>query len=694
MPLQRLLKERFGHNRFREGQEAIITHLLSGKDALVVMPTGAGKSLCYQLPALAMGGTTLVVSPLIALMKDQVDSLQKAGVRATYINSTVPPDERRARLVGLRNGDWELLYVAPERFSDRFVDFLNLCDIRLFAIDEAHCLSQWGHDFRPDYLRLGAVREALKSPTTIALTATATPEVQQDILHTLRMPKAEVVIQGFERKALDIEVLHVANLQEKRKRLPSLVSGKSALVYAATRKNVEKAARCLEEAGIRCGLYHGGLEHSARTRVQEAFLDGKLDVVVATNAFGMGVDRSDVRCVVHWDLPGSLEAFYQEIGRAGRDGLPAKASLLFNPADRRTQEFFIRMGHPNTDDVAQVYKTLQDQDCNPVHIYPEVLADGLGEDANAVRTVDSCISVLRREGWVSRAHGGESGMISVRLNEPDTPFALDEEKLRKRRDSEYAKLDAILGFPKQGCRMHSLMRYFGESPPKGGCGHCDVCANGDLNEPEEMEGEDFDLACKVLRCIKEMRKPFSTTMVARVLCGSNEKAVMAFQFDRLKGYGLLSAWNSKRVEKLLEALIDAGALESRRVTRVIRGREMTYGELHIPRYGQHLIVGKADSLKLVFPRPERKHKALVWKKPVAGVAGASDLLALLKEVRRQLATEASVPAYVVASNRTLEEMASARPDNQAEMLAVHGMGPSRYARYGNPFIDAIRGFSA
>jgi ATP-dependent DNA helicase RecQ len=508
------------------------------------------------------------------------------------------------------------------------------------------------------------------------------------------MSKAKVVVQGFERKSLDIEVLNVANLQEKRKRLPSLVSGRSALVYAATRKNVEKAARCLQEAGIQCGLYHGGLDHGARTQVQEAFLNGHLDVVVATNAFGMGVDRADVRCVVHWDLPGSLEAYYQEIGRAGRDGLSAKATLLFNPSDRRTQEFFIRMGHPNPSDVEQIYNGLIAQNANPVRVHPEVLADYLGEDPNAVRTVESCISVLRREGWISLARGGEPGQLGVRLKDPQAPFSLDREKLRKRRDSEYAKLDAMLAFPKQGCRMHGLMRYFGESPPPSGCGHCDVCAAGGQAEPEDLEGDDFDLVCKVLRCIKEMRKPFSPTMVVRVLCGSSEKAVLAFRFDRLKGYGLLSAWNGKRVERLLEALVDAGALESRRVTRVIRGREMTYGELHIPRYGQHLISGKTDSLSMVFPHPKRKRKPLVWKKPGAGIAGSSDLLALLKEVRRQLASTASVPAYVVASNRTLEEMATARPDNQAEMLAVHGMGPSRYARYGTPFIDAIREFSA
>jgi len=694
MPLQRLLKDRFGHDRFRDGQESIVEHLLSKQDALVVMPTGAGKSLCYQLPAVALGGTTLVVSPLIALMKDQVDSLQRLGVRATYINSTVPPAERRERLVGLRNGDWELLYVAPERFTDRFVDFLKICDIRLLAIDEAHCLSQWGHDFRPDYLRLGAVREALGCPTTIALTATATPEVQKDITQTLRMAQAKVIVQGFERKNLDVEVIPVANLQEKRKRLPSLVSGRSALVYAATRKNVEKAARCLQEAGVDCGLYHGGLEHEARSRVQEAFLEGRLNVVVATNAFGMGVDRADVRCVVHWDLPGSLEAYYQEIGRAGRDGLSAQATLLFNPADRRTQEFFIRMGHPAFEDVHRVYEALQAQGCNPVYTSPEVLADCLGDDPNALRTVDSCISVLRREAWVKRVHGGNEGLVGVQLRDPGEALTLDEARLRRKRESEYAKLDAMLGFPKAGCRMHSFMRYFGERPPKGGCGHCDVCRGGGQQEPELLEGEDFALICKTLRCIKDMRKPFSPTMVSRVLSGSEDKSVLAFRFDRLRNYGLLSHWKTTRIERLLEAMVDAGALESKRVTRVIRGREMTYGELHIPRFGQQLLSGKEEALSMVFPRPKLKHKPLVWQKAGAGVAGAADLLAMLKEVRRQLAKDASVPPYVVASNRTLEEMATARPESQADMLALHGMGPSRFARYGTPFMVAIRSFSA
>lgn len=690
MPLQRLLKERFGHDRFREGQEPIVEKILEGQDSLVVMPTGAGKSLCYQLPAVALGGTTLVVSPLIALMKDQVDGLQRRGIRATFINSTIPPQERRERLVGLREGRFELLYVAPERFSDRFVEFLGLCDIRLLAIDEAHCVSQWGHDFRPDYLRLGAVREALNKPTTVALTATATPEVQADILKTLRMPNAHVLVQGFERQNLAIEVLSVSGLHEKRRRLPGLVGKETTLVYAATRKGVEKAARCLTEAGIECGVYHGGLDNSARSSVQEAFLEGRLRVVVATNAFGMGVDRADVRRVVHWDLPGSLEAYYQEIGRAGRDGLPAAATLLFNAADKRTQEFFIRMGHPPLEDVYRLYERLQGMKHNPVVTQPEVLADCFGDDPNALRTVDSCLSVLRREGWASRAHSPDPGLVAIRLRDPSLRLELDEAKLLRRRDSEYAKLDAMLAFPKGGCRMHTLMRYFGETPPPETCGHCDRCLSGGLDEPVLLDAPELHVLSETLLCIKQMRKAFSSSMVQRVLTGSQEKAVMAFRFDRLKGYGSLSHWTSDRVETLLERLVDLGALESRRVTRVIRGREMTYSELHLTSMGRDISSGALSEVRMVFPAPKRSTRRIAWKPGAKASPGRSDLLELLREVRKRLAAEASVPAYVVASNRTLEEMAQSLPDSTSQLMSIHGMGPQRIQSYGDSFLEAIR----
>jgi ATP-dependent DNA helicase RecQ len=409
MTLQEILKSRFGHDSFRDIQGEITNHVVDGNDCMVVMPTGAGKSLCFQLPAVAMEGTTLVVSPLIALMKDQVDSLQRKGIRATFINSSLDNAERNRRMDGLINGDWELMYVAPERFSPRFIRTLKGCNISLFAIDEAHCLSQWGHDFRPDYLKLGRVREQLGNPPTIALTATATPQVQEDIAKTLGIEDARRFIRGFDRENLKMRVIPVRSVNEKATRLPKLVGKGCTLIYAATRKNVEKAARTLADDGIRAGVYHGGLTADERTAVQDDFMGGGLQVVVATNAFGMGVDRADVRRIIHWDIPGSVEAYYQEIGRAGRDGKPSDVILLFNPSDKRIQEFFIQMGHPPLSFVRKIYERLLREGTNPIFISRDRLADALPADAGGDRTASSCIYLLQREGWVQRIHPTDQG---------------------------------------------------------------------------------------------------------------------------------------------------------------------------------------------------------------------------------------------------------------------------------------------
>ena len=322
MSLVEVLTQRFGHAAFRPGQEAVCRHVADGGDALVVMPTGAGKSLCYQLPALARGGLTVVVSPLIALMKDQVDGLMASGVRATYLNSTLDRATYADRVRGLRAGEYELLYVAPERFSPGFLTMLGGFDVRLLAVDEAHCVSQWGHDFRPDYLRLGEVRAALTDRSArplplVALTATATSEVRRDIMRSLGIEEGACFVQGFDRPNLRMEVLHVPDLKAKDRMLAELVASAPAIVYVATKKHLERVARVLEASGLRVGRYHGGLEGGRRNAVQDAFMEGRLDHVVATNAFGMGVDKPDIRTIVHYDMPQTLEAYYQEIGRAG-----------------------------------------------------------------------------------------------------------------------------------------------------------------------------------------------------------------------------------------------------------------------------------------------------------------------------------------------------------------------------------------
>jgi ATP-dependent DNA helicase RecQ len=342
------LHDRFGHGGFRPGQEQVVSAVLSGHDVLAVMPTGSGKSLGYQLPALILPGTTLVVSPLISLMKDQVDELNRRGIPAGALHSMLSPESRRAVLDAARAGRLRLLYVAPERFaSDQFTRLLGGLVVARFVIDEAHCVSEWGHDFRPDYRRLTGAAAACRTtegrarPPIAAFTATATPEVRDDIVALLGLESPQVLVAGFDRPNIFLRVERVQVEEEKHERLPRLVRGRRALVYAATRRSTEAAAATLEAAGIQAAAYHAGLKDAERTRVQDAFAAGSLSVVCATNAFGMGIDRPDVDAVVHFAIAGSVEAYYQEIGRAGRDGRAATATLLWHYADVSTRQFLI-----------------------------------------------------------------------------------------------------------------------------------------------------------------------------------------------------------------------------------------------------------------------------------------------------------------------------------------------------------------
>jgi RecQ family ATP-dependent DNA helicase len=404
------LREHFGFETFREGQSEVIDAVLAGHDTIVVMPTGGGKSLCFQLPALMSEGATIVVSPLIALMKDQVDALHARNLPATFINSSVDFEEQKARISGIRQGKYKLVYVAPERFrSAHFVEALKSVNVSLFAVDEAHCVSTWGHDFRPDFLRLKSAIEEIGRPQVVALTATATPHVRADIIEQLALREPRAFVSGFDRPNLSISVVHTQKEREKIAHVKSLAAkakGGSGIIYSSTRKSVEQVARRLKDAGLSVVAYHAGMEEAERTRAQDDFMSGRVQMIVATNAFGMGIDKADIRFVIHYHLPGSIEAYYQEIGRAGRDGLPSECVLLFNYADKRTQDFFIEGSYPPPELIAKVYEALVAT--RQPHIELSTREIATRASIRNEMAVQSALIILEKAGHIERGAAGEN----------------------------------------------------------------------------------------------------------------------------------------------------------------------------------------------------------------------------------------------------------------------------------------------
>ncbi|MFI5246475.1 MAG: RecQ family ATP-dependent DNA helicase, partial [Gemmatimonadales bacterium] len=410
--LRGILREYWGYNDFRPLQAEAMRAVVDGRDSVVILPTGGGKSLCYQVPALLLDGLTVVLSPLISLMKDQVDALESKGIPAAFINSSLSAGQISDRLARAQRGEIKLLYVAPERFDfGSAAERIAAMGVSLLAVDEAHCISEWGHDFRPSYRRVRDIRDKLGSPPTIALTATATPEVRRDIARVLALHDPEVVLTGFDRPNLRWHVVRTKNDAEKDGTLAQVLARHEgvAIVYAATRKTVDRVAQVLSRAGIRAEAYHAGLDDARRRDVQDAFMSEQVRAIVATNAFGMGIDKRNVRLVVHHAMPGSLEAYYQEAGRAGRDGEPADCYLLHAFQDRFTHEFFIKAACPEREVVSAVYYAA----CN------RSAADGsLSLDAGALATAakgkvsdreaESALRLLAAAGAISVTEGSRS----------------------------------------------------------------------------------------------------------------------------------------------------------------------------------------------------------------------------------------------------------------------------------------------
>ena len=592
---EEILKEYFGHSAFRGRQKELVDALLEGRDVLGVMPTGAGKSVCYQVPALLVPGLTLVISPLISLMKDQVQALEQAGIPAACLNSTMPADAQRTVFARAYRGELRLLYAAPERLPG-LQNLFERVPLAFVAVDEAHCISQWGQDFRPSYGKITDFLAAVpERPPVGAFTATATDAVRQDIVRLLGLRDPLVCVSGFDRPNL---TFMTEKPRDKREHLVTLLRermGQSGIVYCATRKAVDELAELLTARGFAAGRYHAGLDADERRENQDDFLFDRIQIMVATNAFGMGIDKSNVSFVIHYNLPQNLESYYQEAGRAGRDGSPADCILLYSPGDVRTCEFLIEHGHDNEE-----------------------------------------------------------------LDERTRHLLIERDRERLRQMVFYATTT--------DCLRRFILKYFGEQAPLS----CDNCSNCLTN----FELVDATLeAQKIVSCVFRLAQRGRTvgkSAIADILHGADNARIRQNDFASLSTYGIMRADSMKHIRDLLDRLIEEGYLIS------------TGGEYPVVK-----LCAKSDDIirrRLPFavklPRDKRKQDGRKITE--------SSLYEALRALRAEIAAQEKVPAYVVFSNATLQDMCARQPITEGELLEVSGVGRAKADKYGDAFLACIK----
>ncbi|HIU50611.1 MAG TPA: DNA helicase RecQ [Candidatus Limousia pullorum] len=599
-----VLKEYFGHSEFRQGQEKIVDCLLSGKDALCIMPTGAGKSICYQIPALVFDGVTLVISPLISLMKDQVTSLVQSGISAAYINSSLNQSQYFRVLENAASGKYKIIYVAPERLV--VPEFTELCDkikISMVAVDEAHCVSQWGQDFRPSYLKIVEFIESLPCrPVIGAFTATATKEVKEDILKILKLNKPLVVTTGFNRSNLFFSVMKPKNKDTTLIDLIKERSEKSGIVYCSTRKAVEEVCELINQNGFSATRYHAGLSENERKENQEDFVFDRKQIMVATNAFGMGIDKSNVSYVIHYNMPKNIESYYQEAGRAGRDGSQADCILLYSPQDVFTNRFLIEKSEDN----------------------PE----------------------------------------------------LTEEEQYMVREKDFERLKQMtLYCTTNDCLRKFILKYFGDKADNY-CGKCSNCLT-------QFETIDITVDTqKILSCIIKTGQRYGKKMICDVLRGSKNERLLRFKLDNQSTYGIMKDSSEKRIRNIIEHLEQIGFIFS-------EGGEYPVLKVSATSYG--VLKGKSP-LSMKIPKEQKKEPKPAVKAADINAVIDKDLLDELKQLRRKLAIEKNVPAYIIFSDATLTDMCKKLPMTSEEFLTVSGVGKTKLAQYGEIFLETINNY--
>lgn len=587
-----VLKRVFGYRQFRPQQLDIICDLVEGRDNFVLMPTGGGKSLCYQVPAFLRPGTAIVVSPLIALMQDQVAALQANGVAAQMLNSSQDPETSEQVIRQLHNGELELLYVSPERLlMDGFLAQLQRIPIALFAIDEAHCVSQWGHQFRPEYSQIGSLRQRFTNVPFIALTATADQTTQADILQQLQFHDPKIHLGSFDRPNIRYNVMEKQQPFNQLLRFLKQQTGEAGIIYALSRKRVDDIANKLAAEGFSVGAYHAGLSAQTRHQVHHDFLHDQVDIVVATVAFGMGIDKPNVRFVVHYDVPKNIEGYYQETGRAGRDGLPSQALLLFGMQDVSTARQFVE--------------------------------NVSNEDQRRLETF---------------------------------------------------KLNSMVSFAEaQTCRRNVLLNYFGESNTQP-CGNCDVC----LNPPELFDAT--EAAQKALSCVYRLNQGFGVKHVIDVLRGLDNERIRQFQHDQLSTYGIGKDLSAHQWNSIIRQLIHLGYLFQ---------DLQHYSVLKLTELSGSLLKGQ-QPIQLAMPKKEAPAKRAKNDRANALNPADQQLFEDLRDLRKQLADQQNVPAYVIFGDISLLDMAQKRPQTEDEFLEVSGVGQAKLERYGEVFLTRIR----